>query len=48
MEALHGHALAMGYSGTTLASSTMGLSLYGRLGYRRDGYQFAFAPMGGA
>jgi len=45
MEALHGHALAQGYSGTSLASSVMGLPLYRRLGYQPAGYQIAYVPL---
>jgi GNAT superfamily N-acetyltransferase len=45
MEALHGHALAQGYSGTSLASSVMGSPLYRRLGYQPAGYQIAYVPL---
>jgi GNAT superfamily N-acetyltransferase len=45
MGALHEHALELGYPGTALASSSMGIPLYDRLGYRSDGFQFAWVPM---
>lgn len=45
MAALHAHALELGYPGTALASSSMGIPLYDRLGYRPDGFQFAWVPM---
>lgn len=46
MNALHNHALTVGYPGTALASSEMGLPLYQRLGYRADGFQYAYVPLG--
>lgn len=45
MGALHRRALELGYPGTALASSSMGIPLYDRLGYRPDGFQFAWVPM---
>jgi len=46
MYALQERALADGYTATVLASSTAGLRLYRKLGYRHDGYQIAYAPVG--
>jgi GNAT superfamily N-acetyltransferase len=45
MYALHNRALADGYAGTALASSTMGLPLYRKLGYQQDGYQIVYTLM---
>jgi GNAT superfamily N-acetyltransferase len=45
MAALHERALELGYPGTALASSSMGIPLYDRLGYHPDGFQFAWVPM---
>jgi GNAT superfamily N-acetyltransferase len=47
MHALQRRALDMGYSGTALASSEMGVPLYHRLGYRADGYQIVYARLDG-
>jgi GNAT superfamily N-acetyltransferase len=41
--ALHELALELGYPGTVLAASAMGLSVYEKLGYRHDGYQIAYS-----
>jgi len=42
MRYLHGRALKDGFEATVLTSSEMGLPLYRRLGYRRDGYQTGY------
>ncbi len=46
MGALQKQALADGYEATVLASSTAGLPMYHKLGYRHEGYQVAYAPAG--
>ncbi len=42
MAFLHNRALSDGYGATVLASSSAGLSLYEKLGYRHEGYQIGY------